>query len=130
MPFRRDVANDYSNYLVVDSTHPSAATLTHHKGHNNVPGVHPLDCSTGYVISALKAEKTGPSTVQQALSKSQVTCDHFDIDAVLSIWCWINRAAALRHEKGTRQCHMQLSLHPFDGQPCYPVLPSGSGASC
>eukprot|EP01025_Chloroclados_australasicus_P065260 TRINITY_DN8897_c0_g1_i1.p1 TRINITY_DN8897_c0_g1~~TRINITY_DN8897_c0_g1_i1.p1 ORF type:complete len:471 (+),score=30.83 TRINITY_DN8897_c0_g1_i1:2-1414(+) len=81
------------NLIVTDCTHPAAITLTHHKGSNNLENVEPADSSTSLVINAIKSDNQ--------FMKNQVkfvTCNHFDIDAVLSIWAVINQKEAAKWE--------------------------------
>lgn len=99
VPFVREDDAESSKCIVVDCTHPSAVTLTHHKAHNNVPSVAPSDTSTGLVLNAvaISPEHQSPD-LKQALQMPHISCNHFDVDAILSVWSWINRDEALRHE--------------------------------
>uniref|UniRef100_A0A7R9YSI3 Oxidation resistance protein 1 n=1 Tax=Chlamydomonas euryale TaxID=1486919 RepID=A0A7R9YSI3_9CHLO len=89
--------------LVVDCTHPSAPTLTHHKGHNNPHGLKAADSSTGIVINAIKAQGLLGGEAAAYCQRRYVTTNHFDIDSFLSVWCYLNRdlakqyAPVLRH---------------------------------
>lgn len=47
IPFSDEEGREYSDLVVLDCVHSSAHTLTHHKGHSNVPGVAPSDTTTG-----------------------------------------------------------------------------------
>lgn len=84
--------------VIVDCTHPTALTFTHHKGSNNPQDVPPSDTSTGIVLNALKASAGGAAVAQAHLAREQVSVNHFDTDAVLSVWALIHPNEALRHE--------------------------------
>ncbi|PRW60398.1 hypothetical protein C2E21_1135 [Chlorella sorokiniana] len=90
-----------ADVLVVDCTHGAAQTITHHKGQRNPPaGLVASDCSTGLVLDALQAAASGgraAKAIAPWLAKPYVSVNHFDADAVLSIWAYINRGAALQH---------------------------------
>eukprot|EP00887_Chlorella_sp_A99_P000342 scaffold13.g342.t1 len=88
--------------VIVDCTHPTALTFTHHKGSNNPQDVPPSDTSTGIVLNALKASAGGAAVAQAHLAREQVSVNHFDTDAVLSVWALIHPNEALRHEAGER----------------------------
>ena len=88
--------------IVVDCTHPDAQTFTHHKNDNN-PKVQPADCSTGIVLNALGVSSPSPE-LQIALEKPNVSVNHFDADALIAMWCLINREAARRHDKRALCC--------------------------
>jgi hypothetical protein len=38
--------------------------------------------------------------VSALLARRCVTTNHFDVDALLAVWAYINRADALQHEAG------------------------------
>lgn len=64
-----EVAKDNAGdeVLVVDCTHSSAKTITHHKGHHNPPGgVCASDCSTGLVLDVLAASGSAAAGVEVA----------------------------------------------------------------
>lgn len=65
--------------LVVDCTHSSALTLTHHKGHKNPGGIRPADTSTALALNAL-ADPDGPAAAH--LQQHSVMVNHFDLDAL------------------------------------------------
>jgi len=79
----------------VDCTHPHAVTLTHHKGDKNPPGLKPADTSTGLVLNALRAAPDHPS--KEWLSKRYVSTNHFDVDALTSVWAYLHRELALQY---------------------------------
>ncbi|KAF8057677.1 PAP17 [Scenedesmus sp. PABB004] len=86
--------------VVVDCTHPRLPTLSHHRGAANPAGLRPADTSTGLVLNALQ-HRAGPWLARDVAGITQrrcVTVNHFDVDAFLSVWAYINRAAALEHE--------------------------------
>jgi len=95
--------------LVVDCTHPSAPTFTHHKGSNNPPGLPPSDTSTGLVLNALRCRRDVPG-VDRWLTRSAVAVNHFDGDALFSVWSLINPEHGLRHEDLLRRA---AALHDF-----------------
>ena len=104
-PFSSSVDRSYAHCIVLDCTHPIATTLTHHKGHNNITHAKPSCTSTGWVLNALQAAclPDCPVTVSTALQElHDATCNHFDADAVLAIWCWLNRESAIRHANGAQ----------------------------
>eukprot|EP00873_Tetraselmis_striata_P022202 jgi/Tetstr1/442466/TSEL_003212.t1 len=80
----------------VDCSHPTAMTLTHHKGNNNPPGLKASDSSTGLVLNALRSAADHPA--QQWLRQPFVSTNHFDIDALTSVWAYLNRDMALQFE--------------------------------
>ncbi|KAF6262460.1 TLD-domain-containing protein [Scenedesmus sp. NREL 46B-D3] len=96
LPWADDLPED--DTVVVDCTHPSLPTLSHHRGSNNPAGVRPADTSTGIVLNALQARTGWNRDVIVATHKRHVTTNHFDADSFLSCWCYINRKAALEHE--------------------------------
>jgi len=85
--------------LVVDCTHTSALTITHHKAARNPPGG-ASDCSTGLVLDALELAARDPAAVGPWLARPSVSVNHFDADAVLSMWTVINRDVAPAHSAG------------------------------
>ena len=90
---------DASSTLVVDCTHGSARTVTHHKGSRNPPGGH-SDTSTGLLLDALaRASAGGPAAAELApwLDLPTVSVNHFDADAVLSVYGYCNQGTALQH---------------------------------
>jgi hypothetical protein len=98
-------ANSYylSRCVAVDCTHPRLPTLTHHRANRNPPGLSPLsDTSTGLVLSALAQLSSWrcPRLVKEVLARPYATCNHFDVDGLLALWCFLpqNRAHALRLE--------------------------------
>lgn len=84
-----------SGTLVVDCTHASLLTISHHKGQRNPPGS--SDCSTGLVLDALAATGSEAQAVTPWLAKPRISVNHFDADAVLSMWAFIHRDVALQH---------------------------------
>lgn len=93
-----EVAKDAKNdsVLVVDCTHTGLPTMTHHKGHRNPPGGC-SDCSTGLVLDALAATGSLGAMVAPWLVKPAVSVNHFDADAVLSLWAYCHQDTALEH---------------------------------
>eukprot|EP00951_Prasinocladus_malaysianus_P007687 scaffold55200_cov39-Prasinocladus_malaysianus.AAC.1 len=80
-----------SEVCSVDCSHPTALTLTHHKGNNNPPGLDLADTSTGgallpvrkcLVLHALKAAEG--DEISHWVEKPYVSTNHFDIDALTS----------------------------------------------
>ncbi|KAI8474832.1 MAG: hypothetical protein J3K34DRAFT_406742 [Monoraphidium minutum] len=97
VPFA-DRFDDDSCVVAVDCTHPRLPTLSHQRGSRNpAVGLRPADTSTGLVLNGLA---TGPwkRDVWAVCQRSCVTTNHFDVDSFLSVWCYINRAAAVEHE--------------------------------
>lgn len=100
VPFSSEAAGSV-DVMVVDCTHPAALTFTHHKGHRNppldmVPG---SDTSTGLVLNALRASQELDSPAMLSwMDKPKVSVNHFDADALLSLWSYVQRDDALRHE--------------------------------
>lgn len=101
-----------SGAVVVDCTHPSAPTFTHHKSARNPDGLTPADTSTGLVLNALLAtqSESGASLFPGWLDCSAVTVNHFDGDALFSVWAFINRIEALKHDALLR---CAAALHDF-----------------
>ena len=91
VPYRHDARG--KDTVCVDCTHPRLPTLTHHK-ESRTPEYLKGDTSTDVVMNAL----TDPSGWQPLRVASKVTCNHFDIDGVLSVWACINPIAARKHE--------------------------------
>lgn len=59
------------------------------------------DCSTGLVLDVLAASGTAAGAAAAPwLAKPCCSVNHFDADAVLSMWTYINREAALQHSAG------------------------------
>eukprot|EP00878_Enallax_costatus_P042631 GHUV01050054.1.p1 GENE.GHUV01050054.1~~GHUV01050054.1.p1 ORF type:complete len:254 (+),score=24.63 GHUV01050054.1:254-1015(+) len=92
-PWNSELPED--DTVVVDCTHPTLPTLSHHRGHNNPPGIRGSDTSTGLVLNALSQWNRDVVVV---MHKRYVTTNHFDIDSFLSVWCYINRKEALEHD--------------------------------
>jgi hypothetical protein len=88
--------------VVVDTTHPSLPTLSHHRGSRNPPGLRPGDTSTALVLNALAQSSswTAGRELAAVAARRYVSSDHFDIDSFLSVWCFINRSTALQHAAG------------------------------
>ena len=91
VPYRHDARG--TDTVCVDCTHPRLPTLTHHK-ESSTPAHLKGDTSTDVVMNAL----TDPAGWQPMRAASKVTCNHFDIDGVLSVWACINPIAARKHE--------------------------------
>ena len=109
VPFSDAVAE---NSIVVDCTHPTQRTFTHHKGHNNHPDIPPADTSTALVLNALESEQlhNNNNNFSGWLDKPTVTVNHFDGDALFSTWAYIHREEALRHAALLR---CAAALHDF-----------------
>ena len=88
--------------LVLDCSHATALTCSHHKGQRNPPGGR-SDCSTGLVLDALQASAEGgeaAAAVAPWLGQELLAVNHFDADAVLSAFTFINRDLAAQHDAG------------------------------
>jgi len=96
VPYGSSIA--LKDVVVTDCTHPKAATLTHHKGHNNPTGLKVSDTSTGIVLNALSAGLMFGGEAYSYCQKSHITTNHFDVDAFLSCWSYINRVLAKQYE--------------------------------
>ena len=81
--------------LVVDCTHPTAPSLTHHRG-GKTPATVAADTSGGIVLNAAKAGHVW-------LSKNKVACNHFDMDGLAAVFAFLEPARALEHEELLRQ---------------------------
>lgn len=90
--------------VVTDCTHPKAPTLTHHKGHNNPHGLRASDTSTGIVLNAIQSNFLWGGEAYKYCQNSYISSNHFDVDAFLSVWCYINRDLALKYEPGATPC--------------------------
>jgi len=108
----------HSSAVIVDCTHPSLPTFTHHKGHNNPPNQRPSDTSTGLVLNALEDGERGSFAW---LSRPAVSVNHFDGDALFSAWSLINPQEALCHSDLLRSA---ASLHDFRELPMLEVIDS------
>lgn len=86
--------------VIVDATHHSLPTLSHHKGARNPAGLKPADTSTGIVLNALQPRAQWHRDIAAVTRRRYVTTNHFDIDSFLSVWCYLNRKVALEHEGG------------------------------
>ena len=82
--------------VCVDCTHRHLPTLTHHKD-STTPKHLRGDTSTDTVFNALHAGWR-PLKVADA-----VTCNHFDIDGLISVWALIDPLKALEHEDVLRE---------------------------
>lgn len=103
VPFREA---SISKAVVVDCTHPDAPTFTHHKSARNPEGLEPADTSTGLVLNALASGSAFPGW----LDRDAVTVNHFDGDALFSVWAFIHRADAMHYEELLR---IAAALHDF-----------------
>jgi len=95
-----------SKAVVVDCTHPDAPTFTHHKSARNPKTLVPADTSTGLVLNALASGCPFPGW----LDRDAVTVNHFDGDALFSVWAFIHREKALKYEEALR---IAAALHDF-----------------
>ena len=75
--------------LAVDCTHPRAASLTHHRASRTPPELRG-DSSTDTVLNAAKAQHPW-------LSRT-TSCNHFDMDGLLSVFTVLFPKEALQHE--------------------------------
>ena len=82
--------------VCVDCTHRNLPTLTHHKD-GSTPKHLRGDTSTDTVFNALRAGWR-PLKIANA-----VTCNHFDIDGLISAWALIEPLKALEHEDVLRE---------------------------
>ena len=82
--------------VCVDCTHRTLPTLTHHKD-GSTPKHLRGDTSTDTVFNALRAGWR-PLKIANA-----VTCNHFDIDGLISAWALIEPLKALEHEDVLRE---------------------------
>jgi hypothetical protein len=101
--------------LVLDCTHATALTCSHHKGQRNPPGGR-SDCSTGLVLDALEASTAGgraAAAVAPWLGQQLLAVNHFDADAVLSAFAYINRSLAAQHEAGVH-AHLHMCRSHLD----------------
>ena len=85
-----------SDTVCVDCTHRTLPTLTHHKD-GSTPVHLRGDTSTDTVFNALRAGWR-PLKIANA-----VTCNHFDIDGLVSAWALIEPLKALEHEDVLRE---------------------------
>ena len=85
-----------TSVVCVDCTHRHLPTLTHHKD-STTPKHLRGDTSTDTVFNALHAGWR-PLKVADA-----VTCNHFDIDGLISVWALIDPLKALEHEDVLRE---------------------------
>ncbi len=85
-----------SDVVCVDCTHRDLPTLTHHKD-GGTPVRLRGDTSTDTVFNALRAGWR-PLKIANA-----VTCNHFDIDGLVSAWALIEPLKALEHEDVLRE---------------------------
>jgi len=85
-----------SDTVCVDCAHRNLPTLTHHKD-GSTPKHLRGDTSTDTVFNALRA---GWRPLKMA---NAVTCNHFDIDGLVSAWALIEPLKALEHEDVLRE---------------------------
>ena len=81
--------------LVVDCTHPTAVSLTHHRG-GKTPSALAADTSGGIVLNAAKARHPW-------LSSKHVSCNHFDTDGLVAVYAALEPERALEHEQLLRE---------------------------
>ena len=82
--------------LVVDCTHAKNKTITHHKGSSTPREVKVGDTSTENVLHAIKTRHRF-TTKRGKLSR--VTCDHFDIDGLISVFSVLHPNDAVKYEE-------------------------------
>ena len=88
-------AADGAGVLAVDCTHPRAPSLTHHRG-GSTPEALRGDSSTDTCLNAAKAGHPW-------LQSPRVTCNHFDMDGLGSLFAALAPEEALRHEALLRE---------------------------
>ena len=127
VPFQFDFKD--KDVVIVDATHASSPTLTHHKGASNPRGLQPADTSTGLVLNAIQATYLFGGDAHSLCQIPCVSTNHFDVDSFLAVWCYINRKAALQYESGmefpvSTLTSMTYALGPYRLQcirlPCSP----------
>jgi hypothetical protein len=112
IPFQFDFKD--KEVVVVDTTHATSPTLTHHKGANNPRGLQPSDTSTGLVLNAIQATYLFGGDAYSLCQIPCVSTNHFDIDSFLAVWCYINRKVALQYEAGkepTQRMPQHVCMH-------------------
>ena len=57
-----------------------------------------LQCPSGLVLNVLRSPEAHPS--REWLDKPYVTCNHFDVDALTSVWAYLYRELALQYSEG------------------------------
>ena len=74
----------------------------------------------GIVLNAL-LNRSWNRELSAVLGRQFVTTNHFDVDSFLSVWCYINREAAVEHEagEGDFDFNVYLVVHHY-------VAPHGS----
>ncbi|CAL6340937.1 unnamed protein product [Bathycoccus prasinos] len=82
--------------LVVDCTHAKNKTITHHKGSSTPREVKVGDTSTENVLHAIK---TRHRFTTKRGKVSRVTCDHFDIDGLISVFSVLHPNDAVKYEE-------------------------------
>lgn len=94
VPYQHDAGG--TDTVVVDCTHTHLPTLTHHKESTTPQFLKQRtgDTSTDVVLNALTCE-TGWPAIRVA---SKVSCNHFDIDGLTSVWSLIYPLKARKHE--------------------------------
>ena len=87
-------ATDQSKATVIDCTHASAdSCLTHHRQKLQLSPTLADDTSTGIVLNALAAS-------DKVLHAGKlVSCNHFDVDGFLAVYCALQPENALKHEE-------------------------------
>jgi|TARA_B110000967_G_scaffold28451_1_gene26488 hypothetical protein len=100
VPYKHDAKG--TDTVCVDCTHKHLPTLTHHKESSTPDYLKGTtgDTSTDVVLNAL----THPTGWAPARTATKVTCNHFDIDGLLSVWALIHPLKARRHEELLRAC--------------------------
>ena len=91
-----ELKEEGEDVLVVDCTHPKNKTITHHKGSTTPKEVRAGDTSTENVLHAIKT-KHRYTTKRGKVTK--VTCDHFDIDGLISVFSLLHPNDAVMHEE-------------------------------
>lgn len=93
VPYSKNEENE--EVLVVDCTHPKNKTITHHKGSSTPREVKVGDTSTENVLRAIKTRHKFTTKRGKA---TRVTCDHFDIDGLISVFSLLYPNDAVKYE--------------------------------
>lgn len=92
LPYEEAHTKDAAKLIVCDCYYHRGLNLTHLYS-ERVPGEYRSNTSTETVLKWLADE----SFHKVGIGAEYVTCNHWDIDGMLSVWCVLNREVALRH---------------------------------
>ena len=94
-----NASDDAKGIVAVDCTHDLMPCLTHHRTPFNI-SLDKIrgDTSTDIVLNALESSHPFLKSI------SQVTVNHFDVDAFTSVWALMHPEHALRHNRELREC--------------------------